>query len=210
MFEDSPRASGAGVSVAPCRSMNAIRFLKAQHKQVDQLFKQIEAAESTREKKQLFEELAAMLVGHDAIEREIFYPACERKMGLDDVLGEALVEHGYVEFGLYEADEARGKKGFDFRMSVLSEMVKHHVEEEEKDLLPRVEKEMDEKYLELLGKKMQARFDEAFAEDFRGPLHENLRQVLEGALKTSPKKKVAKPNGPAKRANGHSSHRTTH
>jgi len=187
--------------------MNAIELLKMQHKQVDQLFKQIDAAEQTAEKKKLFEELAAMLVAHDAIEREIFYPACERKLGMDDLLGEALVEHGYVEFGLYQADEARGKKGFDFRVTVLAEMVKHHVKEEESELLPKVAKEMESRYLELLGGKMQARFDAALEEDFRRPLHENLRQVLEGALKPTPaaKKRVVhhRTNGASRRGHAH-------
>ena len=69
--------------------MKATDYLKAQHREVERLFAAIESAEDGPKKQKLFEELAANLVGHDAIEREIFYPACEEAMGLNDLLGEA-------------------------------------------------------------------------------------------------------------------------
>lgn len=172
--------------------MKTIQLIKQQHKEVDKLFAAIEKADDTQEKKQLFDQVAAMLVAHDAMEREIFYPACEKRLGLDDVLGEALVEHGLVEFSLYQADIARGKKGFEFRLSVLTEVVKHHVKEEEHELLPKIAKELDADIDAELYEKMQARFDKAMQSDFRAPLRANLEQVLQGALKTAPAEPPAK------------------
>jgi hemerythrin superfamily protein len=168
--------------------MKATDLLKKQHKIVGDLFEQIKKTKEAKKKKALFEELASSLAAHDTIEREIFYPAVEKNMGITDLLGEALVEHGVVEFSLYLADEALGKDDFDFKVKVLSEIVEHHVEEEEKEFFPKVDKALGAALLEELCVKMEARFEEAKAADFRGPLHENLRQVLKGVLEPSPTK----------------------
>jgi hemerythrin superfamily protein len=176
--------------------MKATDLLKAQHKDVADLFKSIENSKKDEEKLTLFEELASSLAAHDAIEREIFYPACEEQMGETDLLNEAVVEHGLVEFSLYLADQARGDEDFEAKVKVLKEVVEHHVEEEEKEFFPRVEKALGADVLKELGTAMKARFEEARADDFRGPLHENLREVLAGATRTvdnpHAKKRVAK------------------
>jgi hypothetical protein len=161
----------------------AIDLLKSQHEEVKALFKKIEKTNIRAQKAKLFDELAEKLVGHDAIEREIFYPACEKGMGMTDLLGEALVEHGVVEFSLYQADQARQSKDFAFKCQVLSEIVLHHVKEEEEDFFPKVEKALGRDKLVQLGARMKARFEETQAADFRAPLHSNLKQVLRGTLK---------------------------
>jgi hypothetical protein len=161
----------------------AIDLLKSQHEEVKALFKKIEKASARAQKTKLFDELAEKLVGHDAIEREIFYPACEKGMGMTDLLGEALVEHGVVEFSLYQADQARQSKDFAFKCQVLSEIVLHHVKEEEEDFFPKVEKALGRDKLVQLGARMKERFEETQAADFRAPLHSNLKQVLRGTLK---------------------------
>jgi hemerythrin superfamily protein len=175
--------------------MKATALLKKQHKEVADLFERIEASEQASEKKALFEELAGKLVAHDGIEREIFYPACEKKLTGEedkDMLGEALVEHGLVEFTLFNADRERGKE-FDARVKVLKDIVEHHVEEEEKELFPEVEKAFAGSELEALGQRMEEAFDEKVEEDFRPALQKNVRQVVNGAIKTSAR-------APAKRA----------
>jgi hypothetical protein len=178
--------------------MKATDLLKAQHEEVSRLFKAIESAESKTEKKKLFMEVASNLVAHDAIEREIFYPACEAAMGLNDLLGEALVEHGVIEFSLYQATEAMDEDDFDFKCKVLSELVEHHVEEEEKEFFPKVEKELGQDSLELLGSEMSEEFEDARAEDFRAPLYNNLQQVFAGALKPTPAAEQGREAGVAK------------
>jgi len=102
---------------------------------------------------------------------------------MTDLLGEALVEHGVVEFSLFQADQARLAKDFSFKCQVLSELVLHHVEEEEGDLFPKVQRALGRERLVELGARMKARFEETQEMDFRPPLHQNLNQVLAGALK---------------------------
>lgn len=165
--------------------MDAIELLKQQHREVEALFDAIEKAQAEAEKTRLFQELAGKLVGHDGIERQIFYPACEEALGLTDELGEALVEHGVVEFSLYQADQATGKPDFEFKLTVLQEVLKHHIEEEESEFFPKVKKALGAEKLDSLGEEMLEAFEDALDEDYHVPLFENLRQVLVGALKPS-------------------------
>ena len=182
--------------------MKAHELLLKQHRVVEDLFEQFEDTDDVQEKRDIFEWLAANLVGHDAIERELFYPACEKELGeQDDVLGESLVEHGVVEFCLYRADANRMSDDFDKYVTVLKEIVMHHVGEEEKELFPKVKSEMDGDELETLGAKMEKRFEEALKADFREPLEEALDQVLEGRTKTQ--KKASTGGQPRAKANHH-------
>ena len=173
------------ISLGKQQPPSAIDLLKTQHEEVKALFKRIEKASSRAAKTKLFDELAANLAAHDVIEREIFYPACEKAMGMIDLLGEALVEHGVVEFSLYQADQARKDKDFSFKCQVLSELVEHHVKEEEEDFFPKVQKALGREKLQELGARMQVRFEQAKAKDYHPVLKSNLKQVLAGALKPS-------------------------
>jgi predicted DNA-binding protein len=179
--------------------MKATDLLEQQHDDVKEMFNRLEDAEGGARQKELFEELASNLVAHDAIERQIFYPACEKAMGMTDQLGEALVEHGVVEFMLYEADQALGKKDFKFKCVVLREVLEHHIEEEEDEFFPSAEKALGDERLEALGAQMEEAFEEARDEDFRAALHKNLKQVLAGAIKPTPERKAAARSAPTKK-----------
>jgi hypothetical protein len=187
--------------------MKATDLLEKQHEEVKDLFKRLEEGDGGAEQKRVFEELAANLVAHDAIERQIFYPACEEAMGMTDQLGEALVEHGVVEFMLYEADRAQGKKDFKFKCTVLKEALEHHIEEEEDDFFPEVEKALGGERLEELGARMEQAFEDAVEDDFRAPLQKNLKQVLAGAIKPAPERGSGGRKKTASRANHARSHR---
>jgi len=172
--------------------MDATKLLKAQHDEVKALFKRLESQGSSPGAKEIFEELAHNLVAHDAIEREIFYPACERVIGLTDQLAEALVEHGYVEYGLYQADLALEEDSFEAKCRVLKEVVLHHAQEEEDDLFPEVRAAIDASELDALGARMEARFEVVKQAEYRQLVRENLLQVMSGALKTKSKKEPAR------------------
>jgi hemerythrin superfamily protein len=164
--------------------MKANELIQKQHRLVEDLFDQFEKARGAA-KKRVFEQIAKNLVGHDAIEREIFYPACEEAIDDEDILGESVVEHGVVEFCIFRADLNQDSEEFDQYVTVLKEMVEHHVKEEERSLLPKAKRAMDREQLETLGERMEQRFEQAMRGDFRAPLREVLDQVLAGKTKTS-------------------------
>lgn len=172
--------------------MDATKLLQTQHQEVKALFEKLESQGESPDPA-VFEELARNLVAHDAIEREIFYPACEQAMGMTHHLAEALVEHGYVEFGLYQADLAVGEDSFEAKLNVLKEMVLHHVAEEEDEFFPEARAAIESSKLSELGDQMQTRFEEVKRSDIRELTRANLLQVMSGALKTQPGK--ASPKG---------------
>lgn len=177
--------------------MKATDLIEKQHREVEDLFEKFEKA-SDDKKAAIFDEIAASLVAHDAIERELLYPAYERAAGSDDTLKEALVEHGIVEFSLFRADKNRGKESFDSFVKALKEVVEHHVEEEEKSFIPKADKKLGNEANQTLGARMEARFEEAKAKDFKKPLRDAVTQLLTGRAKIDTRGK--KPAAPARKA----------
>jgi hypothetical protein len=114
------------------KSMDAIAMLKADHRKVEELFESFEKARDAQRKRKLAMEICAELSVHAQIEEEIFYPACKGEAE-DDLLDEAYVEHDGAKVLI--AEIAAGSPDDDFydaKVTVLSEMIKHHVKEEEK------------------------------------------------------------------------------
>src|ERR1043165_6297906 len=75
------------------RAQDAIRLLKADHREVEGLFKAFEASESKSEKQSLATKICKALEMHTRIEEEIFYPSFLEATGEQDLHDEALVEH---------------------------------------------------------------------------------------------------------------------
>ena len=111
---------------------DAIALLKADHRKVEDLFAKFESAKGDGRKKALAEEICMELTIHAKIEEDIFYPACEGAVE-EDLIKEAYVEHDGAKVLIAEI-EAGGPDDefYDAKVKVLSEMIEHHVEEEEK------------------------------------------------------------------------------
>lgn len=116
----------------PNTASNAIALLKADHRKVEGLFKQFEKAKDTSVKQKLAQEICTELTVHATIEEEIFYPACKEAVE-DDLEHEAYVEHDGAKVLIAEIAQGNASdEFFDAKVTVLSEMIKHHVKEEEK------------------------------------------------------------------------------
>jgi hemerythrin superfamily protein len=176
------------------RQMKATDLLEKQHRLVEKLFAQFEDARSEQSKRDIFEKIAASLVAHDAIEREIFYPACEREMrGAADTVQESIVEHGLLAISIFRADMIKSGD-LHAHVKVLRDLVDHHVEEEEGGLIPNANKKLSKLRNEALGLEMESRFNRAMREDFRLALRKHIEQILVGvrrARPAAPKRSVA-------------------
>ena len=111
--------------------MDAIAMLKADHRKVEEIFEQFEKARSRDRKQALAEQACLELKVHTVIEEEIFYPACEGQIE-EDLLKEAYVEHDSAKLLINEIEAGGPEDDFyDAKVKVLSEMIEHHVKEEE-------------------------------------------------------------------------------
>ena len=111
---------------------DAVALLKADHRQVEEWFEEFEGARSSQKKQTLASQICAALRVHTEIEEEIFYPAFLKATKDKDMHHEALVEHNGAKnlIGEIEASDP-SDEFFDSKVKVLSEMIKHHVKEEE-------------------------------------------------------------------------------
>lgn len=138
---------------------NAAQLLRQDHKKVEDLFKKFEQAEGSEAKKRIAEQAMTELEVHAKIEEEIFYPAVKSKVGDEELVDEAKQEHQTVKDLIRELKTMDGGgEEFEAKFSELIENVKHHVEEEESEMLPKAEEsEMD---LSEFGEQMAERKDE--------------------------------------------------
>jgi hemerythrin superfamily protein len=153
---------GRHLSLAEEKPMSAIDMLEAQHREVEDLFAAFEEA-AEGDKRELFLQIADKLAIHAAIEEKHFYPAARDK-NTEDLLLEAAEEHLSVKrliADLLKLDEEDDT--FEAKVKVLQEQVEHHVEEEEGELFPKVEKLLDATMLEALEQEMTATQEDLLA-----------------------------------------------
>jgi hemerythrin superfamily protein len=111
---------------------DAIALLKADHRQVKTWFEQFEKTGSAERKQTLATKICNALKVHTEIEEEIFYPAFLAATKDTDMHHEAVVEHAGAKQLIAEIEAATPADDyFDAKVTVLSEMIKHHVKEEE-------------------------------------------------------------------------------
>lgn len=111
--------------------MDAIAMLKADHRKVEDIFSAFEKARGKDRKQALAEQACLELKVHTIIEEEIFYPACRGQIE-EDMLNEAYVEHDAAKMLINDIEAGGPDEAFyDAKVKVLSEMIEHHVKEEE-------------------------------------------------------------------------------
>jgi hemerythrin superfamily protein len=122
---------------------DAIEMLEDDHGKVEKLFARFEKSDrdDVEARASLVEQACAALEVHAAVEEELFYPAARRLGDDTSLLNEALVEHDIAKQliaridGLDPADPM-----YAATFTVLAEYIRHHVEEEEGELFPKLKK----------------------------------------------------------------------
>lgn len=134
-------------------------MLAEDHRKVTKMFDQFEKMkedEDDEAKQILVETACAELTVHAQIEEEIFYPALRETLDESDLLDEAEVEHACAKQLITELNGMEpGDDLYDAKFTVLGEYMKHHIQEEEKEIFPKVKKaKMD---LDSLGEELRQR-----------------------------------------------------
>jgi len=139
---------------------NAIEMLREDHQKVKDLFEHFESNESAN-KKEIVDAALKELEIHTTLEEEIFYPAARKALDEmrdeegDDAIDEAWEEHHVVKLLSAELKKMRSSdERYDAKFTVLAESVKHHIQEEEGELFPKLREHID---AEELGEQMMAR-----------------------------------------------------
>jgi hemerythrin-like domain-containing protein len=138
--------------------MDPIQLLKKQHREVEALFKKIAKTSSAEQRRAQLDELVSNLKLHMTIEEAIFYPAVQQlpTKKAEEMALEAYEEHAVVKLVLAELPGVDPEdERFDAKMTVLSELIEHHVEEEENEMF-KTAKTLGTAELNALGDRMAA------------------------------------------------------
>jgi hemerythrin superfamily protein len=169
-------------------STDVTQILHQDHQHVSELFFQFSGLgeDDYADKYQLVQQIIKELTAHAKVEEELVYPAVREIEGdSDDMIDEADTEHHVVKFLLSELSEMEAEDDhFDAKVTVLAELVKHHVREEEKEIFDALRKsELD---LDDLGQGVLTRK----AELLKGPsLPDGIALVTSSKPDPKPKKK---------------------
>ncbi len=137
---------------------DALQLLRNDHREVKELFREFEDADGSKRKQQIAEKAIMSLEIHADIEEEIFYPSVRRQDDVEsELMNEAEEEHHVARLLIDELKRARKRdERWEAKFKVLAESVRHHIEEEESEMLPRAAEAGAQKLAEL-GEQMQQR-----------------------------------------------------
>lgn len=138
-----------------------VQIIKKDHKTVEGLFKEYEGLGdgAVATKRKVVDQIIEELTIHAEMEEQLCYPTFKEVFDKEDdkMVEEAYVEHAGAKKLLSDLISLQPEQPeFDASVKVLMEQIRHHVEEEETELLPTVEKEAPEEALEAMGNEMIA------------------------------------------------------
>ncbi len=133
--------------------MDAIDILKHDHRMVEQLFRDYQAAASGEQRRGVVEIIIRELSKHAALEELMVYPLAKKVLpDGEQEIDEHLAEHLSVKKTLAALDElSAGDEGMDRLMADLQREIEQHVQEEEGEMLPKLREAVDQQALDELG-----------------------------------------------------------
>lgn len=139
--------------------MDVIDQLIIEHRRLRSRIDHLESGVGSREaREEAFAALARDLVAHAELEEELVYPRLEEVPELAEEIRHAYQEHHLVDVQLDELAELdSGLDEWSDKIHVLSEVLEHHLEEEEEDVFPRVRKLVPADDLKALGEEFVER-----------------------------------------------------
>jgi hemerythrin-like domain-containing protein len=119
-----------------------ISALEKDHEEVQGILKKLQETSKTavKSKEDLFMKLKQELVPHMKGEEKHFYPLLMKKKEGKELGMEAIEEHHVAEMMLKELDSLpKDAENWNAKVKVFSEIVQHHIEEEEEEVFEKAE-----------------------------------------------------------------------
>ncbi len=130
-------------------TVNMLDLLREDHRKVKGMFEEFKTADA-KSRQRIADETLQDLEIHTQIENSIVYPAIREILDEEEMVDEAVEEHHVVGLLVKELRKMKATEdGFQVKFKVLGELVEHHIEEEENEMLPEAEEGLD---LEDLGR----------------------------------------------------------
>lgn len=119
-------------------SMDIVNMILEDHKPLKQLIKILKNSDKDiEERKKAYDEFAILLVTHAKPEEQTLYVEMKKNAELRSEALEGDIEHGIADQLVEEIKRTLHDDDlWSARVKVLAELVEHHIEEEEEELLP--------------------------------------------------------------------------
>lgn len=116
---------------------DAISLIKKDHETVKELFTDFEHASSRAEKRAIVAKVIEELKLHAEVEEKLFYARIRPELD-KEIMTEADEEHHVAKFLIAELEQMDGsEEHYDAKFNVLAENIRHHIREEEGNMLPK-------------------------------------------------------------------------
>lgn len=137
--------------------MDVFRLLKQDHKEVRALFKQLRGSKPSKAREKAMQQLHQALSVHIEVEEQLVYPRLREEKRLREAVGEAFEEHHVAKLLLAElVRTSMDDERWDAKLSVLKELVEHHLsEEEEEEVFPKASKALGKDEAKTLGQQAE-------------------------------------------------------
>jgi hemerythrin-like domain-containing protein len=141
-----------------------VTLIKEDHRKLEAVFKQLES--EPEDVRALLEQVAELLIPHSKAEEQVVYPAITSTAPDErEDVQDGIAEHHHVEEVLAQLlsgdPEAPGADGL---IAAMIGEVRHHVEEEEEDILPKFVDAASNQQLSELGDRFTAAKEKALAD----------------------------------------------
>ena len=133
--------------------------LKKDHKSVQQILKKMVGTDEgdAAERRELLKQLKTELLTHAHAEEKLLYSELERHKPSHDIALEAEEEHHVAEYLLQELENCDVRdQHWKAKASVLQELLKHHIEEEEKTMFSKAHKVLDKEQEQTMARRFDA------------------------------------------------------
>ena len=137
--------------------MDVLELIKADHRQVETLFSEIESTDDTHKLYECFNQLYNALNINAEVKEQIFYPAIRHCQGTEELVSAAQEEHEKVKQMLEEL-ESLSPTSAEFKQKIgeLKRMIQYHMQSEENEVFSQVRECMSQQEREQLGKEFAA------------------------------------------------------
>ena len=129
-----------------------IDLIKEDHKPLKKLIKIMKDTDQDfDERKSAFKEFAPLLTVHAKAEERVLYECLKDDEDLREKGFEGEIEHNLAELMVEQSRRTRDEDVWTAKAKILAELVEHHIEEEEDDILPSYKKSSEKEERERLG-----------------------------------------------------------
>ena len=132
--------------------------LHADHEEVNLLFEKLRREGEGPRAEELWREVSLKLTLHARAEQQTIYDPLSRWEETREQIRRAFGEHAEIERRLMQLHQLKpGSEPFKGELLALEQTVRHHVDDEEGQLLPRARKALSDQQLEMLVTRFEAR-----------------------------------------------------